>query len=307
MKRFVFVAVIFFLCLRLHAELFFTPDMISSHLKSYSTDEIKMIEKDLKVIRSVCLDDVKVSEDRFYLATAGAPGARKTTILERFVNDHTEYQNGAYLDPDARTLRFMVHTYYQSLSPFIISNSVKYDDIIKYAYDKWRSGSHYIVLSLLEEAFAVRNSIIFGTTSTGAHLPTFFSNLKKNNYKIVLLLCSCLDSVRYDAVNYRNSVIRFYQSSPEDALSKGLIFSERMEVYFKYADKLYFYWTDGLFGPERLCGIWSDGNLEVNDKQAMQSFIDKYEEDRKILKSKDIIIRAFDSLLGGNKNLASNR
>ena len=221
MKRFIFVAVILFLCLRLQAELFFTPDMISSHLKSYSTDEIKMIEKDLKVVRSVCLDDVKVFENRFYLATAGAPGARKTTILERFINSHPEYQNGVYLDPDARTLRFMVHTYYQSLSPFIISNSAKYDDIIKYAYDKWRSGSNYIVLSLLEEAFTLGNSIIYGTTSTGAHLPVFFSKLKENNYKIVLLLCSCLDSVRYDAVNYRNSVIRFYQSSPEDALSKG--------------------------------------------------------------------------------------
>ena len=108
----------FFSSINLQAELFFTPQMISSHLKEYSEEEVQLLSKDLDVVRSVCLDGKENTETRFYLATAGGPGARKTTILEKFVSIHPEYQDGVYLDPDPRTLKFMVHTYYaRSLSP----------------------------------------------------------------------------------------------------------------------------------------------------------------------------------------------
>jgi len=96
----------------LQAELFFTPEMIAKHLETYTDDEVQLLKKDLAVVRSVCLDDTHNTDNRFYLATAGGPGARKTTILEKFLADHPEYQDGVYLDPDPRTLRFMVHTYY---------------------------------------------------------------------------------------------------------------------------------------------------------------------------------------------------
>lgn len=95
----------------LQAALFFTPEMISSHLKSYTNEEIRLLNKDLRVVRSVCLEDSHNTDPCFYLATAGAPGARKTTILEKFVAGHPEYQGGVYLDFDPRTLKFMVHTY----------------------------------------------------------------------------------------------------------------------------------------------------------------------------------------------------
>ncbi len=284
--------------MNLQGELFFTPQMISSHLKGYSEEEVQLLNKDLKVVRSVCLEDTRNSETPFYLATAGGPGARKTTILEKFVSTHPEYQDGVYLDPDPRTLKFMVHTYYaRSLSPLVISTTNSYDQVIKNAYEKWRSGSNYIVLSLLEEAFTAGRSIIYGTTSTGAHTPDFFARLKQNNYQIVLLLCSCSDEVRYEAVDYRNRVVRFYQSSPEDAVAKGTLFPQRMESYFAFADKIYLYWTDSLFAPERLAGVWQDGKLEILDNSAMQSFLDKYEADRTALKKTGISIPAFDSIL----------
>ena len=41
----------------LHAELFFTPEMISTHLKPYTEKEIQLLEKDLNVVRSICLDN----------------------------------------------------------------------------------------------------------------------------------------------------------------------------------------------------------------------------------------------------------
>lgn len=280
----------------LHAELFFTQEMISSHLKSYTPNEIQLLEKDLKVVRSVCLDDSENTEIPFYLATAGAPGSRKTTILEKFLDAHPHYQAGVYLDPDPRTLRFMVHTYYaQSLTPFVIAQTGDYNQVIKHAYDKWRPGSNYIVLNLFEEAVASHRSIIYGTTSTGAHIPNFFAKLKERGYQIVLLLCSCPDDLRYKAVDYRNQVIRFYQSSPEDAVSKGKVFPERMSAYFTYADLIYFYWSDDLFSPERLAAVWQNGNMNIQDSEAMQRFIDKYESDRSTLAAEGKMIPAFDS------------
>lgn len=300
MKR-IFLILVLFSFTNLHAEMFFTPQMISSHLKGYSEEEIHLLKKDLNVVRSVCLEGTQNSDKRFYLATAGGPGARKTTILEKFVSIHPEYQGGVYLDPDPRTLKFMVHTYYaKSLSPLVISATNSYDEAIKNAYEKWRGGSNYIVLSLLEEAFDLGRSITYGTTSTGGHIPNFFATLKKNNYEIILLLCSCPDAVRYEAVEHRNRVVRFYQSSPEDAVAKGTLFPQKMESYFTYADRLFFYWSDSLFTPERLAGIWFNGQLEIHDSDAMQHFIDKYESDRLALKEKGVSIPSFDTFLSSS-------
>ncbi|MDE3045925.1 MAG: zeta toxin family protein [Verrucomicrobiota bacterium] len=285
-------------CFGLQAELFFTPQMISKHLETYTDKEIQLLEKDLAVVRSICLDDTRNTDTRFYLATAGGPGARKTTILEKFVAAHPEYQGGVYLDPDPRTLKFMVHTYYaQSLSPLVISQTKDYKEVIKNAYDKWRYGSNYIVLTLFEEAIAAGRSVIYGTTSTGAHTPNFFAKLKENDYQIVLLLCSCPDDLRYEAVEYRNNTVRFYQSSPEDAVAKGKFFPQRMGAYFAYADLMYFYWSDDLFSPERLAAVWRGGKLEVHDAQAMQRFVDKYEADRVALAAEGQIIPSFNSFL----------
>lgn len=299
----VFPAFSFLSCISLQAELFFTPEMISSHLREYSEEEVRLLNKDLNVVRSVCLDDTHNTAPRFYLATAGAPGARKTTILEKFIPLHPEYQSGVYLDPDPRTLKFMVHTYYaMSLSPFVIAATNSYDQVIQNAYRKWRAGSNYIVLSLLEEAFTKGRSIIYGTTSTGTHIPNFFAKLKENDYQIILLLCSCPENVRHETVGYRNSVVRFYQSSPEEAVAKGVLFPQRMGSYFTYADRMYFYWSDSLFAPERLAGVWESGELILHDSDAMKQFIDKYEADRKALQQDGITIPAFETFLKENLN-----
>lgn len=283
-------------CFGLQAELFFTPQMIAKHLESYTDKEIELLDKDLAVVRSVCLGDTCNSDTKFYLATAGGPGARKTTILEKFVAAHPEYQEGVYLDPDPRTLKYMVHTYYaKSLTPLAISEAKDYSEVIKNAYEKWRAGSNYIVLTLFEEAVDLGRSIIYGTTLTGGHIPNFFAKLKERDYKIVLLLCSCPDHVRKEAVQYRNDVVRFYQSSPEDAVSKGRVFPQRFGAYFKYADIMYFYWSDDLFSPERLAAVWRNGRLEIQDAEAMQLFAEKYESDRKALASEGQIIPPFDS------------
>jgi len=132
-------------------------------------------------------------------------------------------------------------------------------------------------------------SIIYDSTSTGGHIPTFLAKLKERDFQVVLLLCSCPEQVRQEAIKYQNQVVRFYQSSPEDALAKGKFFALRMGAYFAQADLLYLYWSDCLFGPERLAAIWRDQKLEVLDQEAMDRFAAKYEEDRALLEKEGAV------------------
>jgi hypothetical protein len=282
----------------LQAALFFTPEMISTHMSSYTEEEKAAIDRDLANVRSITFGEAKEEgAPLFYLATAGSPGSRKTTILEKFVASHPEYASGVYLDPDPRALKFMAHTYYsRSLNAFNIAQTGDYGLLLKQAYDKWRGGSTYIALTLLEEAFAARKSVIFGTTSTGAHMPAFLPKVKDAGYKTILLLCYAEDDLRREAITYRNETVRFYQSSPEDAVSKGKLFPLRMPTYFDKADLLYLYWSDDLKSEERLAAVFEQGKLTVHDAEALDRFIDKYERDRSAILAEGKEAPSFDEL-----------
>ena len=286
--------------------LFFTPEMIGTHLESYNEEEKAEIAKDLEVVRSVCFAAQEVAKNLnpkpFYLATAGAPGARKSTILERFMHEHPEYAQAVYLDPDQRTLKFMAHTYYaQSLNALRAGMTGQFTAVVQAAYDKWRGASNYIVLTLFEDAFANRDNIAYGTTSTGAHVPDFFQRLHTAGYDITLLLCSCEDNLRKEAIEYRNEQQRFYQSSPEDAVAKGKFFPQRMPAYFTHADTLYIYWSDDLFSPERLAAVLDHGTYTVHDPSALNLFIAKYESDRTNLQAEGKTLPTWNELVNTYK------
>ncbi len=281
----------------LQAEFFFSRETIDKNLETFTDEEVRLLKKDLGVVRSICLEDTQNTETRFYLATAGGPGSRKTTILERFIASHPEVQGGVYLDSDTRTLKYMGHAYYaRSLTPLKISESPDYLQVVKAAYDKWRWGADYITQTLMEEAIGLRRSVIFGTTSTKPYIAEYFARLKECGYQIILLLCSAPDEFRRKVVEYRNQIIRFYQSAPDDAVAKGKLFPQRMGAYFAYADRIYFYWSDELFLPERLAGIWEKGKMTLTDPEAMQLFIDKYEEDRAALALEGQSIPSFKAI-----------
>ena len=268
------------------AELFFSPLMISGHIKDYNAEEKAAIQKDLTCVRSVCLGQEPSNEERkpVYLATAGGPGARKTTILERFLAAHPQFSSAAYLDPDQRALKFMLHTYYsQSLSAVAIAKHPDFVHAQKAAYEKWRGASNYITLTLLEEAFATKRDIVHGATSTGEHIFNFLSKVKEAGYEIVFLLCSAEDSFRQKAIEYRNEQQKLYQSTPEDAVVKGKVFPLRTPAYFTYADTLYIYWSDDLETTERLAAVLKEGKLQVLDEEAYRRFVEKFERDRALL------------------------
>jgi hypothetical protein len=279
---------------------FFTPQMIASHMKAYSDEEKALIEKDLAVVRSICFTEAKNPQNKkpVYLATAGSPGARKSTILERFLNTHPEYAQAVYLDPDQRGLKFMSHTYYnRSLANSVIADTPNYALAVKQAYEKWRGASNYITLTLLEDAFAQKRDIVHGSTSTGDHIPAFLTKVKDAGYEVVLLLCSCEDEFRAKAIEYRNNEQKFYQSTPEEALTKGKFFPQRMPVYFAHADVLHLYWSDDLNSPERVVAILKDGKLQVIDSEALHKFIHKFENDRAELKKEGKEIPSWNDVL----------
>lgn len=278
---------------------FFPPAAVEKHLESYSAEEKEDIAKDLTVVKSICFGKgIKTQDHPFYLATAGGPGSRKSTILERFLRSHPEYSSGIYLDPDQRALKFMAHTYYaQSLNALNAASSFDYLTVVKAAYEKWRGASNYITLTLLEEAFQNKADVVHGTTLTGAHVPEFLQKLKAEGYQITLVLCSCEDSLRKEAIEYRNNEQRFYQSTPEDAVSKGKSFAEKMSSYFASADTIYVYWSDDLFAEEMLAAVFENGEMRVELGCALELFSCKYDQDVKALNAEGKSFPAWDELV----------
>lgn len=278
---------------------FFPPQVIEERLTSYTEKEKEAITRDLEVVRGVCLqgkEEFVRQQKPLYIATAGGPGSRKTTILERFLKESSF--SGAYIDPDQRVLRFMVHTYLnRSLSAFVLREEKSYSQAVKKAYDKWRDASNYIALTLLEEVFANGWNVAHGTTSTASYLPEFFKSLQNRGYSITLLLCSCPDAFREKAIRYRNEEQKFYQASPEDALQKGSAYFENMATYFRYADTLYFYWSEDFETPEVLAAVFRNGYLEVRDAKGLEKWVERFEEERMALQQKGKVIPTWNELL----------
>jgi hypothetical protein len=277
---------------------FFSKRMRETHIQSYTDEEQATIAQDLAVVRGVCFSNQKTHAKPIYLATAGGPGARKTTILERALASNSDFANCVYLDPDQRGLKFMLNTYVsRSLANIRLAEFEHYTDAQKAAYEKWRGASNWIALTLLEEAFAQKKDIAYGTTSTGGHMAEFFPKVKQAGYEIVLLLCYAPDDVRQKAVEYRNEEQKFFQSTPQDVISKGKAFPERMPVYFAHADTLYLYWSDDYSSPERVGAVLKDGVLQILDSTAYKSFVKKYEKDRETLSKEGKSIPSWAQLL----------
>jgi predicted ABC-type ATPase len=299
-QRKLFCIILLISALQAEAYFMFSPKQISSHLVSYDEKEREDIAKDLEVVRSVCRVKEAPSKDRpFYLASAGGPGSRKSTILERFIQRNPEFQAGVYLDPDHRALKFMAHTYYdKSLNAVQAASNPDYLEIRKAAYEKWRGASNYITFVLLEEALQKKSDIMHGTTLTGAYVEEFLKKLKAEGYHITLVLCYCEDEIRQEAIEYRNNEQRWYQSTADDASSKGKSFVEKLSVYFQYADTLHLYWSDDLMAEERIAAIFDKGEMIVPEGCAcvLDRFLTKFDDDRDALQAEGKMIPAWDEL-----------
>lgn len=256
-----------------NAEILFKQSFLDSMMSEYSDSDKERVEADLQTISKLVLGNVPSEANPVYLATAGAPGAHKTTILETVLKEDPRFSQMAYIDPDARALRFMIHSYLsQSLNFYEISKAGDFQSAQKSAYTHWRTASNYIANSLLETALSRDLKIAHGTTLTGDKVPVLLSKIKAAHYKTVLLLCHAPDEVRVEAAKHRAKVMAFYQSTEEDIREKGQLFLQRIPTYFEFADELHIYWTGTLFHSVKAAEIIS-GDLKILDPTAYEAFV----------------------------------
>jgi len=259
------------------AETLVPQDIVDAHRKDYSQKEMRSLNRDLKNIRETCFDEkTPAKEQPVYVATAGAPGACKSTILETYLHDK---QNIVYVDPDQRALCFMINTYYQTLTCYNISQAKSPQDLLKDSYNKWREASNYVSNTLLNESYSGGYNIAHGATSTSSAIKFLYQGLKRKNYKIVLLLCGASDRTRVATCRHRFLTQGFLQESSQDLINKGTMFSERLATYFEYADEIYVYWTDDFLKGSTLAATYTkDGGLIVCNQKTLDCFVKKYGE-----------------------------
>jgi predicted ABC-type ATPase len=217
-------------------------EIVDGFLASYSPEEKVAIDKDYKNIRELCLSQAdKEQKKLIYVATAGGPGASKSTILETYLHNNPGF---VYVDPDQQALRFMINTYLQEINSYAISKNASYLQLLKDTYGKWRGASNYIANSILNEAYSKNLAIAHGTTSTSKQMGSFYEKLKKRGYKIILFLCASSEKNRLEAIAHREKEQCFIQSTREDLIQKGQMFFENFPIYFKYADEIKFFWIE---------------------------------------------------------------
>jgi hypothetical protein len=257
---------------------------IDSLVKKYSKDEIEAIEADLVSIRSlVFYGHQKPSPGKkpIYIASAGGPLSRKTTILEKIIQENPRYKDSVYLDPDQRSLKFMAHTYIsRSLNNYKIYESKDLQKIRRDAYLLWREGSNYITNTLLNEAYEKNYDIAHGTTLTGPASPSLLDKLKKKNYEIILLLSFASDDFKKNALDFRNEKQGFYQVTEEDFIEKAKLFPQRFQDYVKYADRIDFFLSEKISDPiENPIAVWSANlGLHVENKKSLEIIKYQYQE-----------------------------
>lgn len=271
----------------------FERKFIESFLNGYSEGEKTKIKKDLEIIKTMTFDTATPSSERpIYLATAGGPGAAKTTTLEAFLAEH-KLENYVYADPDQVSLKNMIFTYRKSLTNIDFALATSNHAALKKAYDKWRGASNYICHEMLQIAFGNNDgagpkySVAHGTTSTSPYIASLYQKVKALGYRVVLLLCYSEDETRKQAVSQREKEQAFVQTDPSDVISKGADFSKRFDVYFNYADEIYFYWNDELTHGKlpspcaKLVNTSSDPVLTILNEANWIQFCKKYLEDVK--------------------------
>ena len=257
----------------LGADTFIPSDFTKSLVKEYSKEEMEKVEEDYARLRDFIFK--KVVSKKHYVATAGGPGASKSTILETFLQD--QKLNYAYIDPDQRGLRYMMSTYLSDMNLYTLSQHSSFAATLEKSYTKWRGASNYIANRLLNEAVDKGYAIAHGTTSTAKVMDKFYETLKKKGYEITLLLCASTDENRFNAIDQRAKVQGFVQSTREDVIKKGEGFFETMPLYFKWADQLYVYWVDDFQKGFVLSATYTQKEgLKIVDEKGFTAFKNAY-------------------------------
>jgi hypothetical protein len=264
-------------------ELFYTTQMRQECLKSYNNLEQIAITKDLEVVRSVIMNDYqsKPALARTYVATVGAQGSNADIILESFLEAHPQKSAFVYVDSAQRGLKFMAHTYInRSLNALSLSKFATYKLAIQAAHEKWFKAADYITQTILEEAFAARQSVAHGSLKLSEQNLEYLNQLKRNGYKTVLLLCGANDETRKAAAETPAADQHLYLNLATDVMLEGRNFAASLPLYVENADEILIYWTPTVDGAKILAARIQDKKLSITDPVAYSAFTSWYEAQR---------------------------
>ena len=244
---------------------------------------LELVARDEEICRNFAFANAKKPEGRnpIYLATAGAPLAGKSTELDRAVQDKDgEYYHTVRIDPDVWTMKTMIHSYQgHMMSQGLIADADSFKDAQIKAYDLCRPASNYYSLENMNEAVERKLDIAHGTTMTSEHAGKMLDNYKNNGYDIHLIVVAAPDDIRGEASSYRQKTQANYQSTPEDVISKGAAFHDRMSTYFEKADKLVLKWRTAVQGDAEVAAIYENGQKTVVNEEAYNDFVTFYQGD----------------------------
>lgn len=273
----------------------FTREFIENFLQGYNEKELDAIKQDLEALVKFSFNKIPsyidASTSPIYIATAGGPGSAKSTTLETFLRSNNLMKQTVYADPDAVSLRHMNYTYRESLTYFDFATASSNHIALKNAYDKWRGASNYINHEIMQLAFGgeygtdAKYSIAHGSTSTSPHIGSLYQRIKARGYRITLLLCYSNDETKIQSIANREREQGFVQCDPNDVVEKGKMFPERFDVYFQYANELFFYWNDDLshkklpFPCAKYFKTTKGDHLIISDEKAFTLFCRKYLSD----------------------------
>jgi hypothetical protein len=216
-------------------EHFLAKDVNRKLLARYSTDELSLIYADLLSLQESLF--AGATKAPIYLATAGGPGAGKSTVLEGYMKN-SEIQF-VYADPDRAALLRMEKTYKADLAAKKRTPEE--------AYNHWRDASNFLANYFLAKALRNGYAVAHGTTMTApaAVLEKIFATLK-NVYgrKIHLLHITCNEAVREESEHARRAR-GVVQCTWEDFHNKNTAFFARLPQYL-VADQVDFYYRSKL-------------------------------------------------------------
>lgn len=229
----------------------------------YTREEQDALRFDiLKVWEGIQARKPSHSDQPKIVLTAGAPGVGKTTLLQRYVQQLPDF---AYICPDDVCLKQMKMTY---------GEYVKKTRDLAGGYLKWRAGSNYGHHLITAHLVQSKTNFLYGTTASSDKTGLFLDFLKKNGYQIEILHVMAPDQVRWDSIAKRDKV--FVQQSSQDVINKQLLVHERIQdTFLKYADKIFFYYRDGVDNPAILGGAWiatedGKGYLEIANPEILE-------------------------------------
>ncbi len=143
----------------------------------YTQEERTQIIETLKLLVAQQFSTIKPSDDKYYTACGGAPGAGKTFAIEKLFDiDVTEgefYGDAIYIGPDSVVLPQMAAYNKDRNDPNI--GPLK-------AYEKWRAASNFIANFMMVKAITDGLNVIHDTTATNAKTATIFDVLGQEGY-----------------------------------------------------------------------------------------------------------------------------